>query len=71
MCKHCLSKALTQLPRNTEDSAIAHLTPYLEFFFTVQSVLYRESSGEFSVKIWGNETFIIAAYKAIKISIFH
>ena len=26
--KHCLSKAVTQLPRNTEDSAIAHLTPH-------------------------------------------
>ena len=44
LCEHNLSKALIQLPRNIEDSAIAHLTSYLEFLFTVQSVLYRESS---------------------------
>ena len=41
VCKHYLSKALTQLPRNIEDSAIAHLTPHFEFLFTVQFSLVK------------------------------
>ena len=34
-CKDYLSKALIQRPRNTEDSALAYLAPFFEFFFTV------------------------------------
>ena len=41
---HYLSKSLVQLPRNIEDSTIAHLTPYFDLFFTVQSILYRKNS---------------------------
>ena len=44
MSKHFLPKALIQLPRNTEDNAVAHFNSYFAFFITVQSILYGESS---------------------------
>ena len=41
--KHNLLNAFIQLPRNMEDHAIAHFTPYFAFFFILQSIVYRDS----------------------------
>ena len=38
-----ISKALIQVPRNIQDHVIAHFALYFVFFFSVQSILYRES----------------------------
>ena len=43
MYKHCHSKTFIQLPRNEEDHAIAYFTLYFAYFFTLQSILYKES----------------------------
>ena len=45
MCKHYLSKALTQLARNIEDSSIAHSVQYFEFFHCTIKLVLRELWG--------------------------